>query len=373
MRAGARADRPPAGSRRTRSSVRSVPLAASASSSETGPSERHDFDAARHAPAAPAPRPGRPRPAARLRESGRGRWPSSAGCSSAARSGTARWAAALGRARQLDDVRLPAAAAPAARTACDALQEGARGLAFSATQCVRRRRDVRSRLAAAPAGCPAGPVAAGDAEVERVRHQDQSLPVMTTPAAASRSASERIETPAARSSAQVWISGRPTSAVGSSDSIAVEQGDAERLATWRCRRSRTAARPAGSVSISSSRSSRKRTVHRHQCAPARSRSAWHTTATAVWNTTLRPLIARNCSTARAWLPGLPIGATVEIGDLVGADDDRIGDAAPPPHEPWPAPAAWRARPAPRRRAASRRPAARRTSKGRRRRSSSSRR
>jgi 16S rRNA (cytidine1402-2'-O)-methyltransferase len=33
-----------------------------------------------------------------------------------------------------------------------------------------------------------------------------------------------------------------------------------------------------------------------------------TTATAVWKTTLRPRIERNCATARSWVPGLPMGS-----------------------------------------------------------------
>jgi hypothetical protein len=43
--------------------------------------------------------------------------------------------------------------------------------------------------------------------------------------------------------------------------------------------------------------------------------------------------------ALAWLPGLPSGFAVEVGDLVGADHDRVRGCAPPRHAPWPAPTA----------------------------------
>ena len=58
-------------------------------------------------------------------------------------------------------------------------------------------------------------------------------------------------------------------------------------------------------------------------------------------------------------PGLPIGCAVAVGDLVGADDERVADAAPRRCAPWPRRGGARSAPAPRRRAASRRRPARR--------------
>ena len=58
--------------------------------------------------------------------------------------------------------------------------------------------------------------------------------------------------------------------------------------------------------MSASLRSRKRTRTAARSSPTKPVAA-QTTATAVWNTTVRPRMACNCSTARSCVPGLPIG------------------------------------------------------------------
>ena len=79
---------------------------------------------------------------------------------------------------------------------------------------------------------------------------------------------------------------------------------------------------------------------------------------------MRPRIARSCAVARAWSPGLPMPLAVEVGDLVGADHDRVGVALATALRLREGQARRRSRPAPRRAAGARRPrAARRRTAG----------
>ena len=127
--------------------------------------------------------------------------------------------------------------------------------------------------------------------------------------------------------------GRPPAAARTCGSAAARRARWGRPTRWlsssampsaspsRCRHSRRAARAAGSAR-SRHRQRAKRT--RTGASSARSKpTARRTTATAVWNTTSRPLIARNWATARSCVPGLPIGVAVQLGHLVGADHHGV--------------------------------------------------
>ena len=93
--------------------------------------------------------------------------------------------------------------------------------------------------------------------------------------------------------------------------------------------------------------------HRRQRLGCSKPVARRTTATAVWKTTLRPLMRRSCATARSWLPGLPIGSPSRSATW-SEPITTASACAPPPRAPWPARAAAPARRALRRRAAFRR-------------------
>ena len=209
----------------------------------------------------------------------------------------------------------------------DALEEGARRLARSrrpsapgraalriTPQRQHARRDRRPRSAAPKSS---------------VFGTSSSRPRIAGTVAASRPRSGSM--PAWRSSAQVRISGRPTSAVGSSESIALEQRDAERLALGAAGAvvGLLGAQVVLDLGVAQLAKAHR---HRHQRRLREAAVARSTTATAVWKTHAAAAHRAQLRDRALVRAGLADGLAVEVGDLVGADHDRargrsVGDGA----------------------------------------------
>ena len=188
-------------------------------------------------------------------------------------------------------------AAAAARAGTPPRRASGRRASSSRSRRASARAARRSRKAPSGSRSARSAPALRRAEVERVRHQVERAGrrCHVDGSAAGAPSGSR---PARRSSAQVRISGRPISAVGSSDSHASTQGDAERLdlgAAGAVVR-RLGAQVALDLGVAQgAEADRDRdAARRHE-----SRSPRQTTATAVWKTTVRPRIARSCAVARA--------------------------------------------------------------------------
>ena len=317
--------------------------AASASSSELARAAARPRCRPR-APAPPAGHPGRPRPAARLPTSSPRRGPRRPG--PAAGPGAAALRPAL--------ARTPWAGGAVRRScrACSGCASGTRrppasarpasSCAFSATQWPSAAPRSITRCGSTLAAGRSSSVPRSSVLGTRIRRPGRAG--VTAPRSGSM--------PARRSSAQVRISGSPTSAVGSSDSIRLEQRDAQRLALG------AAGTVVGlfGVQVMLDLGVRQRAEahdhRRHQSpGPGRCRRAPPPRRCG------RPPRGRASPAVappRAHGAGLADGLAVQVGHLVGADHHRAGCRARLP-APSPAPAAPPARPALRRAAASRRP------------------
>ena len=211
---------------------------------------------------------------------------------------------------------LPAAAGPAARPHPPA-SEGRAGARVLATQCVT------------PAACGSRP-AAGRLQVagRRVRRRCRNPAASGTSTGRPPSASCVIgaavsSRPLAAASHRCGIGGRPTSRRVVRTRRRRERCRASRPS--RCRRSRKLFGAGGT------RSRRPDSAHRtvtgtgtRSCLEIRRPEHRRGVKDAA-----RPRIARSCSTARAWLPGLPIGV-VEFGDLVRPMTSASGCRSKPP-------------------------------------------
>ena len=237
--------------------------------------------------------------------------------------------------RRAGVVRGPSAAAAVrrSRSAAAAARAGRRRRRASGTRASSSRsRTPSGRGAPRRAACRAAGARRGRRRPPRCRRRARSgrgraCPASSWPRAGSVG-SPSGSIPARRSSSQVRISGRPISAVGSSDSIALDAARCRASRSWRCRRSRRAARRAGSAR------SRRRSARESAPSPAPAPTsakpvASQTTATAVWKTTVRPRIARSCAVARAWSPGLPMPSPSRSATwsepITTASASRVGD------------------------------------------------
>ena len=278
-----------------------MPDAISASRIDDGPDQRHDADARRDAPRRRAARRDRRCPGSPASDSRPTSWPACAGASS---SRSAR-RSAICRARDVD-----LAIGASARASCRNARAG-----FGVLDDLVRERCARSR------SCARAARRSGATTPSRFGHEVERAGRVVTTCGASTS------TPAARSMRAQRDQRQADRAPSDRRFRCARTARCRAPRSARCRRSRRAARGAGSAR------SRRRSGCGTCCATSTSarlaarRSRHRRSATPVWKTTVWPgqrAQLRDCAFVRS--PGLPTGAAVAVGDLVGADDERVGVA-----------------------------------------------
>ena len=245
----------------------------------------------------------------------------------------ARGPAALGAAAAARRCRSACSGCASGTTRVDPLQEGARAAcAFSATQC-----SSRAAMRITPSGSTSS--CRSVRARRRCRSPARSAPGSSVPRAWPAACHARSGSKPGRAQQLAGADQRQADQRGRVVGLdRLEQRDAQRLALGAAG---AVVGLLGAQVVLDLGVAQVAEAHRAPAPAPRRRSRWprSTTATAVWNTTLRPRIARSCCDGALVRAGLADRLAVQIGHLVGADHHGVAGAAPPPPAPWPAPAA----------------------------------